>query len=156
MPKKEKPRDTSKKTKQKKIAQKKKSVKEEEIDDRAAERIIAEAEAPPKTADDSFKIEVDTKKPKKSIFHFLKPKKPSRDITIGEFEQKLDSVFIKEKELMIRENKIQEIEERIEKKLDEHYGKKKFFAKEFFQGFLVGILFSLILILIYIQVFMKG
>ena len=74
--------------------------------------------------------------------------------------RKLDEILLKEKELNKREQKVQEIEQRIEKKLAK--AKKnnntngagteaKFFSREFVQGLLTGLLITSILSLIYIK-----
>ena len=71
-----------------------------------------------------------------------------------EIIRRLDELLLKEKELEKREDKIQEIEERIEKKLAEQKqpnSEAKFFSKEFVQGLVTGFLITLIGVLIYMK-----
>lgn len=63
--------------------------------------------------------------------------------------KKMDEMAQKEREIMLREAKILEIENNIEQQLQ---GKtQRFFSKEFIQGFLIGILVFLVAVLIFIK-----
>ena len=68
---------------------------------------------------------------------------------------RLNDIFLKEKEMVKREQKIQEIEERIEERLEKVKGgsirDSNFFSKEFVQGLVTGFLITLILGLAYIK-----
>jgi hypothetical protein len=68
---------------------------------------------------------------------------------------KLNEILKKEREIEARERIIQNLEERIEKKLE---GEKphKFFSKEFVEGLLIGILILLICGLLYLKFFMPN
>ena len=80
---------------------------------------------------------------------------PEEDKNIKELvelsNKKIDEIFDREKEIELKEQKIQDIEEKIEKQLATHKKQKKgnFFSKEFVQGIIIGILISVILFLIY-------
>lgn len=66
---------------------------------------------------------------------------------------KIEEILLKEKEIAKREEKIEEIEARIEMELADLSSKKepRFFSKEFVQGILVGLLAALIIGLAYIK-----
>ena len=70
---------------------------------------------------------------------------------------RVNEILLKEKELEKREQKILEVEERIEKILFKQKGKGNkepaFFSKEFVQGSVAGFLITLIVALIYIKFF---
>jgi len=68
--------------------------------------------------------------------------------------QKIQEVLDKEKEIGLREKKILEVEERIEKQLTGIKQPKSFFTKEFVQGIAVGFLFFALVALIYIKFFL--
>ncbi len=74
-----------------------------------------------------------------------------------EFAGKINEILLKEKELEKREEKILEVEERIEKRLSKEIvivnTKPTFFSKEFVQGLVTGLLITLIAALIYIKFF---
>lgn len=68
----------------------------------------------------------------------------------ADIEKKLDEVLLYEKELELREKKIQEIEERIEKELSGDLHTHSL-SKDFIQGFVAGVLVTVIAILLYIN-----
>ena len=69
------------------------------------------------------------------------------------FDSRLNEILKKEKEIEAREKIIQNIEERIERKL-QATKEKRFFSKEFIEGLLIGILILLICGLVYLKFFM--
>jgi len=99
---------------------------------------------------------------KKEILDDKKIMNLSNEKTIqGKYDEailkKVDEILLKEKEISLREQKIQEIEDRIEKRLAKQKGtnnqEAKFFSREFIQGIVIGLLISLIGSLIYIKFF---
>ena len=69
--------------------------------------------------------------------------------------EKVEEILQKEREMTLREEKILEIEERIEKDLGKQkqapVSDSKFFSKEFVQGLVTGFLITLIGLLLYIK-----
>ena len=82
-----------------------------------------------------------------------KPKKNSQKAT-PQYD-KIEEILMKEKEIEKREEKIGEVEAKIEKELADLSAKKetKFLSKEFIQGLLIGLLSALVIGLIYIKFF---
>lgn len=68
-------------------------------------------------------------------------------------QDKIDQILMKEKEIAKREEKIEEIETKIEQELNDLSKKKepKFFSKEFMQGMLIGLLAACAIGLLYIK-----
>jgi hypothetical protein len=69
--------------------------------------------------------------------------------------QKIDEILIREKEIEKKEEKIKEIEDKIERRLEliKNPQTAKFFTKEFMQGLIAGILLAVLSALIYIKFF---
>lgn len=76
------------------------------------------------------------------------PKVPAPEKS--DIEKKLDEILLYEKELQIREKKIQEIEEHIERELSGEV-ETHTLSKEFIQGFVAGVLVAVIAILLYVN-----
>ncbi|MFH1850205.1 MAG: hypothetical protein ABH879_08575 [archaeon] len=68
---------------------------------------------------------------------------------LADFGERLKQVLRKETEIEANERKIEEIEERLEKKLDET--EAKFFSRDFLQGVVTGALATAIVILTYLK-----
>ena len=81
----------------------------------------------------------------------------SKELYSKDVLSRVNEILLKEKELEKREQKILEVEERIEKILFKQKGKGNkepaFFSKEFVQGSVTGFLITLIVALIYIKFF---
>ncbi len=71
----------------------------------------------------------------------------------GELSHGFDEILKKEREIEIREQKIEEIEKRIENSLTESNW-KNFFAKEFLHGLAIGMLVTVIVAIVYIKFFL--
>lgn len=109
------------------------------------------------------------KQPKsKSVFDKNKPKHgPRTEIILKEIPviktitndeipiHKINEILMKEKEIVIREQKIEEVELRIERELHELNFKKnpQFFNRDFNQGIAIGLLAALIVVLVYWKFF---
>jgi vacuolar-type H+-ATPase subunit I/STV1 len=88
----------------------------------------------------------------KNILPKKKEEQPREVLEVEDVTGKIEEILMKEKEIEKREQKIQEIEARIEKKLVQGTTiENKFFSKEFVQGIIVGVLVSLIIWLIYVR-----
>ena len=69
--------------------------------------------------------------------------------------EKLNEIILREKEIEKKEEKIREIEDKIEKRLEQIKNPRpaKFFTKEFMQGLIAGILLAVLCGLIYLKFF---
>jgi len=84
-------------------------------------------------------------------FSVVEEKLTQEGMELKQIDTKIDQVISSQKELEIREKRIEEAEHKIENKLAEkisEHHKIKFFTKDFVQGIIVGILLSLIIFLI--------
>lgn len=65
--------------------------------------------------------------------------------------EKIEEILQREKEIEIKEEKIREIEDRIESRLAAANKEPKFFSADFIQGLLIGLLIGFIGLLVYIR-----
>ena len=84
----------------------------------------------------------------------FEPNKKEKNKKAKQYD-KIEEILIKEKEIEKREEKIGEVEDRIERELADLSAKKepKFLSKEFIQGLLIGLLSASIIGLAYIKFF---
>ena len=91
----------------------------------------------------------------------VKEKSSLKSVKTKRYLSSIERILEKEREIDFREKKIQEIEEKIEEKLNDIYnekgGKKQeniFFSKDFIQGIVVGILLIILIFIIYWKFFL--
>ncbi|HLG24677.1 MAG TPA: DUF5752 family protein [Candidatus Nanoarchaeia archaeon] len=98
----------------------------------------------------------------KQVPQIIPPLEESFKKPVEDFSQKLNEVLSKEREIELREKKIEQIEAHMESELEKLNEKKssgpehraKFFTKDFSQGLSIGFLVALVACLVYFKFFM--